>query len=113
MDLIKTSVHDVHYLLQVKHSVLNDCTLLGDLGYLSSFQQLDLFSYCNVKQETPKRSNQNDYALYPPVFRKYRKRIETLFFQLCDQFMFKRNYAKTIIGLSVRILTLVTLVTLL
>jgi len=59
------------------------------------------------------RSNQNDYTLYPPVYKKVRKRIETLFSQLCDQFMLKRNYAKTLIGLSVRILTKVTSVTLL
>ena len=42
-----------------------------------------------------------------------RKRIETLFAQLCDQFMLKRNYAKTIMGLSVRILSKITAVTLL
>jgi len=59
------------------------------------------------------RSNQKDYTLYPPVYKKVRKRIETLFSQLCDQFMLKRNYAKTLIGLSVRILTKITSVTLL
>jgi len=42
-----------------------------------------------------------------------RKRIETLFAQLCDQFMLKRNYAKSTLGLSVRILTKITAVTLL
>jgi len=113
MDLTKASVHDVQYLSQVKHSGLNNCILLGDKGYLSSTQQLDLFSSCNIKLETPMRSNQNDYTLYPPVYKKVRKRIETLFSQLCDQFMLKRNYAKTLIGLSVRILTKVTSVTLL
>ena len=59
------------------------------------------------------RKNQKDYTLYPPVYKKVRKRIETFFSQLCDQFMLKRNYAKTLIGLSVRILTKVTSVTLL
>lgn len=113
MDLTKASVHDVQYLSQVKHSGLNNCTLLGDKGYLSSTQQLDLFSSCNIKLETPMSSNQNDYTLYHPVYKKVRKRIKTLFSQLCDQFMLKRNYAKTVIGLSVRILTKVTSVTLL
>jgi hypothetical protein len=101
MDLIKASVHDVYYLSHVKHSGLNNCILLGDKGYLSSSQQLDLFTSCNVKLETPMRTNQKDYTLYPPVFKKFRKRIETLFSQLCDQFMLKRNYAKTLVGLSV------------
>ena len=59
------------------------------------------------------RKNQKDYTLYPPVYKKVRKRIETFFSQLCDQFMLKRNYAKTLIGLSVRILIKVTSVTLL
>jgi len=59
------------------------------------------------------RSNQKDYSLYTPVYKRVRKRIETLFSQLCDQFMLKRNYAKTLIGLSVRILTKITSVTLL
>lgn len=113
MDLSKASVHDVHFLSQVKYSGLNNCILLGDKGYLSCSQQLDLFTSCNVKLETPMRANQNNFTLYPPVFKKFRKRIETLFSQLCDQFMLKRNYAKTLIGLSVRILTKVTSVTLL
>ncbi|PIF06709.1 MAG: IS982 family transposase, partial [Draconibacterium sp.] len=68
MDLSKASIHDVHYLSQVKYSGLNNCTLLGDKGYLSSTQQIDLFSSCCVKLETPMRSNQKDYTLYPPIF---------------------------------------------
>ena len=86
---------------------------MGDKGYLSSSQQLDLFSSCNVKLKTLMRSNQKNYNLYPPAFKKFKKRIETLFSQLCDQFMLKRNYVKKLIGLSVRILTKVTSISLL
>jgi len=111
MELTKASMHDVQYLSQVKHSGLNNCLLLADKGYLSSTRQVDLFSTCNVQLETPKRSNQEDCTNYPFIFRRLRKRIETLFSQLCDQFMLKRNYAKTLVGLSVRILTKVTAVT--
>ena len=32
------------------------------------------------------------------LFRRFRKRIETIFSQLCDQFMIRRNYAKTFDG---------------
>ncbi len=113
MDLSKASVHDVHYLPQVKQSGLNRCTLLADKGYLSATHQLDLFTSCQVNLQTPKRSNQKDYKLYPLIYKRVRKRIETLFAQLCDQFMLKRNYAKTVLGLSVRILTKITAVTLL
>jgi penicillin-binding protein-related factor A (putative recombinase) len=113
MDLSKASVHDVHYLTDIKNSGLNNCLLLADKGYLSSTYQLDLFSFCHVELQTPKRANQNDYKPYPVIFRRIRKRIETLFAQLCDQFMLKRNYAKSILGLSVRILSKITAVTLL
>jgi hypothetical protein len=38
-------------------------------------------------------------------------RIETLFSQLCDQFMIRRNYAKTFEGFKTRILAKITTVT--
>jgi hypothetical protein len=60
----------------------------------------------------PKRANQINLP-YPAIFKRMRKRIETLFAQLCDQFMLKRNYAKTILGLSVRIHSKITSLTLL
>ena len=113
MDLAKASIHDIHYLSEVKHSGLNNCTLLADKGYLSASQQLDLFTCCNVELQTPKRTNQKDYKPFSIVFKRTRKRIETLFAQLCDQFMLKRNYAKSVLGLSVRILSKITAVTLL
>lgn len=113
MDLTKASVHDVHYLQDIKQSGLNTCTLLADRGYLSANHQLDLFTSCQVNLQTPYRANQKDYKPYPVIYRRVRKRIETLFAQLCDQFMLKRNYAKTLLGLSVRILSKITAVTLL
>jgi hypothetical protein len=112
MDLTKASVHDVHYLSGVKKSGLSSCTLIADKGYLSNTYQIDLFNSCQVSLQTPKRANQERQP-YPPIFKRMRKRIETLFAQLCDQFMLKRNYAKTIMGLSVRILSKITAVTLL
>ena len=92
MDLSKASVHDVHYLSEVKNSGLSTCTLIADKGYLSSTYQVDLFNSCQVDLQTPKRANQVREP-YPVIFKRMRKRIETLFAQLCDQFMLKRNYA--------------------
>lgn len=40
---------------------------------------------------------------YPPFYTKSRKRIETMFSQLKDQFMLERNYAKSLDGLFGRI----------
>ena len=113
MDMSKASVHDVSYLSDIKHSHLTDCTLIGDKGYISKEHKLDLFSSCNINLETPKRNNQKDKEPFAYVFKKSRKRIETLFSQLCDQFMLKRNYAKTNLGLSIRVLTKITAVTVL
>jgi len=57
MDLTKVSIHDVHYLSEVKRYGLSSCTLIADKGYLSSTYQLDLFISCQVDLQTPKRAN--------------------------------------------------------
>src|SRR5690606_42140564 len=90
---------------------LSDCVLLGDKGYLSSEVQIDLFNYANIELETPKRINQKDYQPQFYAFKKYRKRIETLFSQLCDQFMIRRNYAKSFEGFKTRLLAKITALT--
>lgn len=109
-DLSPASVHDIHYLRDIKLQ-LSDCELIGDKGYLSQTIQLDLFNEVNIQLETPKRKNQKDYKpqFYP--LKKYRKRIETLFSQLCDQFMIRRNYAKSFEGFKTRILAKITTLT--
>jgi hypothetical protein len=87
---------------------MSDCVLLGDRGYLSQSIQLDLFQTVNIKLEIPKRANQKDYKPQPYIFRKSRKRIETLFSQLCNQFRIRNNYAKTFKGFKTRILAKIT-----
>lgn len=111
MELSKASVHDIRYLNDVKHSGLNNCTLIGDKGYLSKTYQTDLFHSVKIELKTPMRGNQDDKQPLEPVFKRIRKRIETLFAQLCDQFMLKRNYAKSVAGLSIRILNKITAIT--
>jgi len=110
VDLSPASVHDIHYLKDIREQ-LTDCTLLGDKGYLSSEIQIDLFNYANIELETPKRINQKDYKPQFYLFKKQRKRIETLFSQLCDQFMIRRNYAKTFEGFKTRLLAKITALT--
>lgn len=104
VDLSKASIADIHYLQDVRKD-LSGCIILGDKAYLSAEIQLDLFQTQGVRLITPKRMNQKDFHKLPRVFRKLRKRIETIFSQLCDQFMMKRNYAKTFIGLATRIIS--------
>ena len=68
--------------------------VIGDRGYISAQVQLDLFETANIRLEVPYRTNQKKWKPTFPAFAKARKRIETLFSQLCDHFMIIRNYAK-------------------
>jgi len=109
-DISKASVHDIHYLKDIKEQ-FNNCVILGDKGYLSADYQLDLFESKQIKLEVPMRKNQHNYKKQAYIFRKKRKRIETLFSQLCDQFMIRRNYAKSFQGFKTRILSKLTSLT--
>ena len=107
LDISKASVHDIHYLKDIKQQ-FSDCVILGDRGYISSEYQYDLFETKQIKLEVPMRINQHNYRKQPYLFRKSRKRIETFFSQLCDQFMIRRNYAKSFDGFKTRILSKIT-----
>jgi Transposase DDE domain len=107
----KASKHDIHYLNDLQ-TQLSHCVLVGDKGYLSRQWQHDLFDTAAIRLETPMRRNQLDFAPFNPVLRKARKRIETLFSQLCDQFMIRRNYAKSFQGLATRVLSKLAALTL-
>jgi hypothetical protein len=109
-DLTKAAVADIHYLKNVKYEI-TDCTLLGDKGYLGCEMQLDLFETAHIRLEVPMKKNQKNYKPQFPLFRKFRKRIETVFSQLDDQFMLLRNYAKDVNGIFTRILAKITAVT--
>jgi hypothetical protein len=109
-DMTKAAVHDIHYLQDIKTQI-SDCNILGDKGYLNSAVQLDLFETANIRLEVPKRINQKDYKPQFYLFKRFRKRVETLFSQLDDQFMLLRNYAKDVNGFFVRVLSKITAVT--
>lgn len=109
-DLTKASVHDIHFLKDIKQ-MYADCTIIGDKGYLSADYQLDLFESNKIKLEVPMRINQGNYKPQSYILRKTRKRIETLLSQLCDQFMIRRNYAKSFEGFKNRLLTKITSLT--
>ena len=110
LDITPASVHDIHFLKDIRYQ-LSDCVLLADMGYLSATIQLNLFETANINLQTPKRKNQKDFQKQPYIFRKSRKRIETLFSQLCDQFMIRRNYAKSFDGFRTRILSKISSLT--
>jgi hypothetical protein len=110
VDLSPASVHDIHYLKDIEHQISN-CILIGDKGYLSQQVQLNLFEVANIQLETPKRKNHKHYKPQCYLLKKKRKRMETLFSQLCDQLMIRRNYAKSFSGFKTRIIAKITSLT--
>lgn len=111
-DLSKANVADIHYLRDIEDNYPN-CLILGDKAYIGSEYQIELFSKKHLQLETPKRMNQLDYKRQPWFLRKVRKRIETIFSQLVDQFLVRKNYAKTFAGLATRIVSKITAFTIL
>lgn len=89
-DLTRASVHDLHFLQDVKTDY-SDRTLLRDKGYINAQVQLALFESARIRLEVPYRRNQKSLKPAFRPFAKARKRIETVFSQLCDQFMLVRN----------------------
>ena len=111
-DLSKASVHDIHYMKDVRLQY-HDCSIYGDKGYIGADVQLDLFETAHIRLECPYRINQKDWKPIFVPFAKARKRIETLYSQLTDQFMVIRNYAKVTTGLFARIIGKVSALTVL
>jgi hypothetical protein len=107
LDLTKASVHDIHYLKDVKE-MFSNCIITGDKGYINKTEQINLFETAAIQLEVPLRNNQKEQKRVLPILRKVRKRIETVFSQLCDQFLIQRNYAKSFTGFKCRILAKVT-----
>ena len=92
-DMTAANVHDIRYLKNVKWEY-HDCTILGDKGYLSASVQQDLFETANITLEVPYRLNQKNRKEPSIAYKRFRKRIETVFSQLNDHLMMIRNYAK-------------------
>ena len=103
LDLSKASVHDVNYLKDVKHQ-FKGCIITGDRGYISKNLKDELWEQSNIGLEVPQRGNMKEKKPVMYVLRRIRKRIETVFSQLCGQFMIQRNYAKSYLGYKTRIL---------
>ena len=111
-DLSKASVDDRYWLQDLKYKY-QQSTIIGDKGYLKASLQLDLFETAQIHLEVPYRLNQKNWKPTFKPFAKARKRVETLFSQLDDQFMVCRNYAKQQVGLFARIISKVSALTVL
>ena len=63
-DMTAASIHDLHYLNDVRREY-HDCMMLGDKGYLSAEIQKNLFETANITLEVPYRLNQKNWR--PPT----------------------------------------------
>lgn len=111
-DLSKASVHDLHYLKDVRE-MFENCVIIGDKGYISKEVRVDLFNYARIELVVPYRCNQKDYVPQPHEFRRLRKRIETDFSQLIEVMEIRCNYAKRLPGYFMRVCSKITAFTLL
>lgn len=101
-DMTAVSVHDLHYLKDLQWEY-HDCMMFGDKGYLSAHVQQKLFDAANITPEISYRLNQKNWRTPSRAYKRFRKRIETIFSQLNDNLMMIRNYAKQSCGLFIRI----------
>lgn len=99
------NAHDVTMVRSLVDADIQDAKLIGDKGYIGKQLQLELWQERQIQLVTPMRTNQNHNTLWNWSMRAKRKRIETTFSQFCDQFMFKRNYAKTFDGFFSRVIS--------
>ena len=68
----ESGVHDMHYPKDVKVDYSN-CTVIGDRGYISAQEQLDLFETANIRLEALYRCNPKEWKPTFPAFAKARK----------------------------------------
>jgi hypothetical protein len=107
MMITPANVHDNYFLKLItsEDEHLQGHELLGDRGYLGKATQLRLFEEAQIRLDVPYRRNQKDYRKYDQVKKIKRKQIEVVFSQLCDEFVIRRNYAKSFEGLYSRIVS--------
>jgi hypothetical protein len=101
-DITPASFADVNYLATIGHKLKN-CRLIGDKGYISQFYKQTLKEEAKVSLLTDSRSNAKKATFIPIPYKHKRKKIETVFSQLTDQFNIQQNYAKTLVAYLARI----------
>ena len=101
-DITSASASDVQYLSTVGQKLKN-CHLIGDKGYISESYKQTLREESKIFLFTDSRSNAKKPHFIPPIYKGKRKKIETIFSQLSDQFNIQQNYAKTLLSYFNRI----------
>ena len=92
-DITPASFSDVNYLSTVAQKLKN-CHLIGDKGYISQSYKEILREKAKVHIFTDSRKNAKKLQMIPVKYKGKRKKIETIFSQLTDQFNIQKNYSK-------------------
>lgn len=94
---------DISQLKDLTSCITEHSAVLGDKGYISKAIQLELFEKKKITVSTPLRRNQRGPTTWTKAKGRIRRRIETLFSQMLDQFALRVNYAKTTHGLFTKL----------
>jgi Transposase DDE domain len=103
--ITSSRVHDVKALEAMIDEMpdLNERQILGDKGYISNPLQLHLFENKRIELNAQPRNNMKTPLNWTAKMGAIRRRIETVFSQVHDQFRLGQNFAKTFNGLVTRI----------
>lgn len=99
------NIHDIKMIDDLTKEFVSNCSVLGDKGYFSKPIQLSLFEESNINLHTPPKKSTGRISEWSVNMNIKRKSIETIFSQLEDQFLIKRNYAKSFLGFHTRIIS--------
>lgn len=100
--LSEAALHDVKMVQTLAGGLQDRSKILADKGYVSKSIQTSLFDTQQIKLITPSRKGMAANKEWNKTKRRARKRIETTFSQLADQFRIVLNYAKKIDGYLAR-----------
>lgn len=103
--ITQSRIHDIKALedLLETQTQIQSHEILGDKGYISNPLQLQLFENKGIDLKAQPRINMKTPLNWTPKMGAIRRRIETVFSQVQDQFRLGQNFAKTFNGMVTRI----------
>lgn len=114
LDITPGNVHDIRFIKAFnKGNPSTGRELVADRAYLSVPVQTSLFEEHTIRLTVPYRKGGHGPKVIDPDAALARRRIETVFSQLCDQFRLKVNYAQSYLGLVTRVVSKVAAMTML
>lgn len=100
--LSEAALHDVKMARTLASGLQERSQILADKGYISKSVQTSLFDTHQIKLITPSRAGMAANKEWTKTKARARKRIETTFSQLVEQFRVITNYAKKVEGYIAR-----------